>query len=148
MYPVSLQENSENVFRLYQHGIFVFGWQKLNLEIIWWHFYSALTRGITALNIITPAYQTHKSFLKPSQLPGEYTAQLLPFQTQQPTLPSQVPIYSWVERSNYGKVSCSRTSRSRSGVWTHILTTQPSEHKSNALNRSAMALQILWNIQL
>ena len=29
--------------------------------------------------IITPAHQAHKSFLKPSQLPGEYTAQLLPF---------------------------------------------------------------------
>ena len=29
-------------------------------------------------------------------------------QTQQPTLPSQLPIYSWLERSNYGKVSCSR----------------------------------------
>ena len=33
-------------------------------------------------------------------------------QTQQPTLPSQVPIYSWVERSNYDKVSCSRTQAS------------------------------------
>ena len=30
--------------------------------------------------IITPAHKAHKSFLKPSQLPGEYTAQLLPFQ--------------------------------------------------------------------
>ena len=29
--------------------------------------------------IITPARQTHKSFLNPSQLPDEYTAQLLPF---------------------------------------------------------------------
>ena len=28
---------------------------------------------------ITPAHQAHKSFLKPSQLPGEYTAQLQPF---------------------------------------------------------------------
>ena len=45
------------------------------------HFYSALTRRIIALNIITrtPAHQAHKSFLKLSQLPGEYTAQLLPF---------------------------------------------------------------------
>ena len=34
---------------------------------------------ITVLNIITPAHQAHKSFVKPSQLPGEYTAQLLPF---------------------------------------------------------------------
>ena len=30
--------------------------------------------------IITPAHQAHKSFLKPSQLPGEYAAQLLPLQ--------------------------------------------------------------------
>ena len=30
--------------------------------------------------IITPAHKAHKSFLKPSQLPGEYTAQLLPLQ--------------------------------------------------------------------
>ena len=28
--------------------------------------------------IITPAHKAHISFLKPSQLPGEYTAQLLP----------------------------------------------------------------------
>ena len=35
-------------------------------------------------------------------------------QTQQPTPPSQVPIYSWVERSNYGQVSCSRTWTPRS----------------------------------
>ena len=30
--------------------------------------------------IITPAHKAHTSFLKPSQLPGEYTAQLLPLQ--------------------------------------------------------------------
>ena len=30
--------------------------------------------------IITPAHQAHKAFMKPSQLPGEYTAQLLPLQ--------------------------------------------------------------------
>ena len=30
--------------------------------------------------IITPAHEAHTSFLKPSQLPGEYTAQLLPLQ--------------------------------------------------------------------
>ena len=58
----------------------------LEVTHCWWtiiirHFYSTLTWGtcITALNIITPAHQGHKSFLKPSQLPGEYTAQLLPF---------------------------------------------------------------------
>ena len=77
------------------------------------HFYSALARGITALNIITLAHQAHKLFMKPSQLHGEYTAQLLPFRRigliKQNTMPSPVPIYSWVERSNYGKVSCSRT---------------------------------------
>ena len=30
--------------------------------------------------IITPPHKAHTSFLKPSQLPGEYTAQLLPLQ--------------------------------------------------------------------
>ena len=30
--------------------------------------------------IVTPAHKAHTSFLKPSQLPGEYTAQLLPLQ--------------------------------------------------------------------
>ena len=97
------------------------------------------------------AHQVHKSFLKPSQLPGEYIAQLLPFQrihvymanqTQQPTLPSQVPIYSWVERSNYGKVSCSRThtvsTTDAVGVRTHILTTQPSEHMARIWIRASV----------
>ena len=30
--------------------------------------------------LLTPAHKAHTSFLKPSQLPGEYTAQLLPLQ--------------------------------------------------------------------
>ena len=63
-------------------------------------------------------------------------------QTQQPTLPSQVPIYSWEERSNYSKVSCSSTLAAR--IRTHILTTQPSEHKSDALNCLAMTLHVPW----
>ena len=48
-----------------------------------------------------------KSFLKPSQLPGEYTACATIVcatrlnQSQEPSLPSKVPIYPWVERSNY-----------------------------------------------
>ena len=54
--------------------------------------------------------------------------------------PSQVPhLYSWVKRSNYSKVSCSRTQVPllQPGFEPHILTTRPSEHKSDALNRSA-----------
>ena len=38
--------------------------------------------ALKAHYIIIPAHKAnkaHKSFLKPSQLPGEYTAQLLPF---------------------------------------------------------------------
>ena len=51
--------------------------------------------------LLTPAHKAHTSFLKPSQLPGEYiiyTAQLLPLQginragANQPALPSPVPI--------------------------------------------------------
>ena len=47
------------------------------------------------------------SFLKSSQLPGEYTACATLIcatklkQSQEPSLPSQVPIYPWMERSNY-----------------------------------------------
>ena len=36
----------------------------------------------------------------------------------------------------------------KSTFLTHILTTQPSEHKSNALNRSAMALHYVFVIFL
>ena len=35
--------------------------------------------ALKAHYIIIPAHKANKSFLKPSQLPGEYTAQLLPF---------------------------------------------------------------------
>ena len=46
-----------------------------------------------------------KSFLKLSQLPGEYTACATIIcrlnQSQEPLLPSQVHTYPWVERSNY-----------------------------------------------
>ena len=56
--------------------------------------------------IITPAHKAHTSFLKPSQLPGEYTAQLLPLQRIGPGLinqlcPHRYPFNPWVERSNY-----------------------------------------------
>ena len=37
------------------------------------------SNSIKALYIFTPAHQAHKSFLNPSRLPGEYTAQFLPF---------------------------------------------------------------------
>ena len=38
------------------------------------------SRRITCITPAHQAHQAHKSFLKPSQLPGEYTAQLLPLQ--------------------------------------------------------------------
>ena len=37
-------------------------------------------------------------------------------QSQEPSLSSQVPIYPWVERSNYSEVSCSGTQVSRPGL--------------------------------
>ena len=62
----------------------------------------------SASNIITPGHWALNSFLKPSQLPdGEYAvcATLICAtrlnQSQEPSLPSHVPIYPWVERSNY-----------------------------------------------
>ena len=44
-------------------------------------FYSALTLASRShhVTLLPPAHQAHKSFLKPSRLPGDYTAQLLPF---------------------------------------------------------------------
>ena len=48
-----------------------------------WTYYSARIRPTKwcSRRIITPAHNGgHTSFLKPSQLPGEYTAQLLPLQ--------------------------------------------------------------------
>ena len=60
--------------------------------------YSARIHQLSgAQGALLPLLIHHSSFLKPSQLPGEYTAQLLPLQriragANQPTLPSQVPI--------------------------------------------------------
>ena len=81
------------------------------------------TRGITALNVIPWWVTAHRAN-----------------QTQQPTMPSKVPIYSWVERSTYGNVSCWRTykhySRGRgsnphsdvSAIRTQIQCTKPLGH--------------------
>ena len=63
----------------------------------------------------------HWAILKPSQLPGEYTACATDMrfyklnQSQELSLRSHVPIYSWVERGNYSLVSCSGTQVSRPG---------------------------------
>ena len=74
------------------------------------------------VNIITPVIGLVISFLEPSQLPGSKQPMLLNAVAQ------QVPIYTpgWREAAS---------------IRTHILTTWPSEHKSDALNRSAMALR-------
>ena len=52
-------------------------------------------------NIITPGHWALKPFLKPSQLPWEYTACAAKYvahyklnQPQEPSLPSQIPIYT------------------------------------------------------
>ena len=93
---------------------------------------------------------------KPSQLPGEYTAlcnkcatQLN--QSQEPSLPSQVPIYPWVERSNYSEVSCSGTQVSRPGFEPKRCWTESPELESGALTLSAMTPQSFnmhWNFDL
>ena len=64
---------------------------------------------------VTPAHQAHQSFLKPSQLLGEYTAQLLPFRCirrlkhHSQLYPHRYPFTPGWRESNYGKVTCSRT---------------------------------------
>ena len=76
---------------------------------------------------------SHLSSLGSTQLNcchyGAYRAN----QTQQPTLPSQVPIYSWVERSNCSVLLKDMSTTVAVGIRTYILTTRPSEHKSDAL---------------
>ena len=94
--------------------------------------YSARIHQLLVLKahyIIIPAHQAHKSFLKPSRLPGVVYSSIAAIlahranQTQQPTLPSQVPIY-WVERSNYGKVMLKDISTTVViGIRTHIQNT-------------------------
>ena len=82
-----------------------------------YHYLHMITIIITLLPLVTGPFN---SFLKPSQLHGEYTvcatikcATWLN-QSQEPCLASQVPIHSWVERSNYyNKMSCLGTQVSR-----------------------------------
>ena len=92
------------------------------------------------------------------------------FHSQYQPLLSQVPIYPWVKRSNYSKVSCSRTQVSRSGfeptLWwlstrTWIRCSQPLGHdtllvvESGRVSDSSMSssrfpmwcIIIIWYIQ-
>ena len=67
-----------------------------------------------------------------SQLPGSRQPIMcnLFFKDDKPPLPStRIYLYSWVKRSNYGVVL-----KDTATIRTHILTTRPSQHKSNALN--------------
>ena len=76
--------------------------------------------------IITPAYWAYEAIHMPSQLPGEYTAPAAVFsaqelnQPQQPSLPSQVPIYTpgWREASG-SKVTCPRSQVASSWIRTN-----------------------------
>ena len=77
------------------------------------------------------AHQAHKSFLKPSQLPGEYAAQLLPLQR--------------IGLIKHNNQLCPRrypfTPGWREAIMVKCLAQGHMHHKSNALNRSTMALQ-------
>ena len=87
-----------------------------------------------------------KSFLKPSQ----YTAQLLPFQHiglikhNNQLCTHRYPFTSgWREAIRVKCLAQEHKNISTAvavGIRTHILITQPSEHKYDALNRSAVAL--------
>ena len=75
---------------------------------------------INALYISALVIGSITSLLSFSAPIREYTAQSCrgapkAFHSQYQPLPSQVPIYPWVKRSNYSKVSCSRTQVSRPG---------------------------------
>ena len=92
------------------------------------------------LNIITPAHQAHKSFLKPSQLPGEYTAQLLPFRRFKHNNQLGPHRYPFTPGSGWREaitVKCLAQGHKRPGrgLNPHSMneTAQPSEHKSNEL---------------
>ena len=106
--------------------------------IISWTLYSARIHQILVLKahyIITPIHQVHKSFLKPSQLPN---------QTQQPTTAlTGTHLLLGGEKQLWWSVSLKGTSTTVAvGIRTHIPTTRSSEHKYDALNRSAMTLHV------
>ena len=72
-------------------------------------------------------------------------------QPQEPSLPLQVPIYPWVERRNYSKVSCSRTQVSQPGFKPTLCWTETPELEFGALNRPAMipiVCYLLWTLIL
>ena len=95
------------------------------------------------MNIITPVIGPVISFQEPSQLPGEYAAHAAKCVAQQASLPSQVPIYTpgWREAITVKCLAQDTSTTVTAIIQTHILTTRPSEHKSDALNRTAMAPQ-------
>ena len=101
---------------------------------------------LNAPSIITPAHQAHKSFLKPSRLPGEYTVQLLPFlvhigriKHNNQLCPHRYPhlLLGWRRSVLLKGIGTTVAIR----IQTNILTIRPLEHKSNELNPLAMTLQ-------
>ena len=78
-----------------------------------------------------------------SQLPGEYTAHYV-----QPLLVLQglsniLISHSWVERPNFGKMSCSR-SMVASNIWNHILRSVVAERSSALDSSSGVARMWVW----
>ena len=54
--------------------------------------------------------------------------------SKEPSLPSQIPIYPWVERSNYSEASCSGTKVSWPGFEPTLCWTETPELEFGALN--------------
>ena len=103
--------------------------------------YTAHNHCDVPMRFITPAHQTQKSFPKPSQLPGENTAQLLPFwrihgssNTKTTSALSRYPFTpGWREAITVKRLAQGYKHHNRSQDL-NILTTWPSEHESNTLN--------------
>ena len=58
-------------------------------------------------------------------------------QSQEPSMPSQLPIYPRVERSNYSEASCSGTQWSRPGLESTLCWTETPDLEFGALTSSA-----------
>ena len=101
---------------------------------------------------ITPAHQAHKSFLKPSQLPGGVCSSIAAItahiglikHNSQLTALTGAHLLLGGEKQLWSSVLLKDISTMVAvGIRTHLLTAQPSEHKSDALKWSAMALHFV-----
>ena len=91
--------------------------------------------------MLPPAHQAPKSFLKPPRLPGEYSVQLQHVRL----IKHGIRLLLTVEKQLWLSVFLNDKSVAAK-IWTEILTTRQSEHKSDALNRSVIARPILISV--